>query len=371
MSKLTKIGYELCDVSVVQAPISYLNHRSEPNPYIEICNRDVYPIFVAPMSSVTDQHNYKVWIENGLTPVVPRSVQKSDSNPNGITFEERMKIAEETFVSVSLSEANDILSFNKPNYHKLYICIDIAHGTLSDLYDVCDKIYDKFGDEIEIMTGNVATPLAYREYADHHISWMRVSIGSGSRCTTSCNVAVHYPSATLIDELSEERKIYAKSHNGYAPTKIVLDGGISNFDDIQKAICLGCDAVMAGNIFARAEEACGETKWARSLEDAMNGNCVPCTIVSVYPDNTLRLYREYYGMSTRRAQIETGGNGNRTSEGISRPVPVEYPISKWVNNMQSFLRSCMTYTNCRNLSEMRENSEIIILGGSGDRSYRK
>ena len=88
-------------------------------------------------------------------------------------------------------------------------------------------------------------------------------------------------------------------------------------------------------------------------------------------NNILKPFRDYYGMSTKRAQRETGGSGNRTSEGIDRPVEVKYPVSKWVDNMQSYLRSCMTYTNSRTVQELRENSQVIILGGSGDAAYRK
>ena len=166
MGKLKTVGYELRDVAVMQAPVSFCNHRNEVNPFINICDREVYPIFVSPMASVTDQNNYKTWIENKLTPVIPRSVQKSENNPNGLLFEDRMELAKETFVSVSLKEAqNDLYNYLVQNTHegdytKYYICIDIAHGTLSELYDICKKIKDIWGNQIDLMTGNVANPSA-------------------------------------------------------------------------------------------------------------------------------------------------------------------------------------------------------------------
>ena len=40
--------------------------------------------------------------------------------------------------------------------------------------------------------------------------------------------------------------------------EIIVDGGIANFDDIQKCIALGAFAVMSGSIFAKAQEACEE-----------------------------------------------------------------------------------------------------------------
>lgn len=145
--KLKTIGYSLKDVAVIQASVSYLKSRKDPNPFIEICGRQSYPIFVSPMASVTDQNNYKIWIENGLTPLVPRSVAKSERNPKGLTFNERMEIAKETFVSISLKEAqNEFIAWASdannfmPFEEKVYICIDIAHGTLIELYEICKTI---------------------------------------------------------------------------------------------------------------------------------------------------------------------------------------------------------------------------------------
>ena len=400
MGKLKIEGYELRDVAVMQAPVSFCNHRGEVNPFINVCNREVYPVFVSPMASVTNEKNYKVWIDNKLTPVVPRSVQKSDENPDGLSFEERMEIAKETFVSVSLGEAkNDLMKYlaSQINLHNavLYIYIDIAHGTLSELYDVSKKIKYLYKQQIVLMAGNVANTNAYSFYADAGIDWMRVGIGGGSRCTSSANVSIHYPMATLLDGLNEERKAYAHSHNGNAPTKIVADGGIGWFDDIQKSIALGADAVMCGKIFAECEEACEEIYWARSLEEAKdktkrrydthNENELNLPGVNVQIDERgtnsleeLKLYmkpfipfRDYYGMSTKKAQRKTGGSGTTTSEGIDRPVEVKHPVKKWVENMEAYLRSCMTYTNSHTINELRENAQVIILGGSGDAAYRK
>lgn len=388
MGKLKSIGYELRDVAVVQAPVSFINHRGEVDPFVEICNRRVYPIFVAPMASVTDENNYKVWIENGVTPVVPRSVQQR------LSFEDRMIIARETFVSISLNEAKENLFGYLEHYDDqvdpidpLFICIDIAHGTLSDLYNICKEIKREFPYVI-IMAGNVANPSAYSFYADAGIDYMRASVGSGSRCTSSANVSVHYPLASLLDALNEERKAYAHSHNGYAPTKIIADGGIGWFDDIQKSLALGADAVMCGKIFAECEEACEPIYYAKSIEKALSGVRYTEKMLDQLEEgdegeileleghhncHTLNLsrFRDYYGMSTKRAQKETGGTGNRTSEGIDRPVEVKYPVAKWIDNMQSYLRSCMTYTNSRTIQELRENAQVIILGGSGDVAYRK
>ena len=369
--KLCKIGYSLKDVTVIQAPIGKYLHRADVNPFTNICGRDgVYPIFVSPMASVTDEKNYKVWIDNKLTPVIPRSVKQN------IDFKSRMKLAEETFVSISLQEAEEeLLKMEvKPDQKKIYICIDIANGNLQNLYHACKKLKKLFKDKICIMTGNVANPKTYKYYADYGIDWMRVGIGLGSRCITACNTSIYYPPATLLDELHREKLLYAKENNGNAPTKIILDGGITNFDEIMKALALGADAVMSGYLFAIAEEACGEIGYAKNITEYGKGNYLEkeeYNKLGKDEKNEMKKFRDYYGMSTKKAQSIVNGRATKTSEGISKPVMIEYPVAKWVDNMQSYMRSAMSYTNSGNLDEFRENTQLIILGGSGDFCYRK
>ena len=122
--------------------------------------------------------------------------------------------------------------------------------------------------------------------------------------------------------------------------------------------------------FAECEEASDPIYWAPSIELAHNKGCRIYEPVNTVGKDWKRL-RDYYGMSTKKAQRKTGGSGCKTSEGIDRPVEVKHPVAKWVDNMQSYLRSCMTYTNSHTIKELRENAQVIILGGSGDAAYRK
>jgi IMP dehydrogenase/GMP reductase len=274
-----------------------------------------------------------------------------------------------------------------------YVCVDIAQGTMRRMYNVCKKLkWVHYG--VVTMAGNVATPLAYRYYADAKIDYMRLQIGSGSRCTTACNVGIHYPTATLIDDIMEAKQRYINSYfdsrhpkpeEPLFDTKIIVDGGIANFDDIQKCLALGAFAVMNGSSFAKAEEACGEVRYLTmtdSFETGMRAveyneakanreaGSYELTSRELHYLTKSKPFREYYGMSTKRAQKECGNVCSKTSEGVVRPVPVEYPIAKWADNMKSFLASAMSYTDSKNIDELRENTELII-NLSGDKSYRK
>lgn len=391
LSKLRKVGYELSDVNIVQADISFINHRAECKPYVNFPNmaNDFYPVIVSPMGAVTNEHNYKTWLNEKFMCVVPRTVD----------IEKRLEIMYEAFASFSLNEAEDILKFVDLKGRTAYVCIDIAHGTMNRLYEVCKYLKHHYGQQMIIMTGNVANPNAYIYYANAGIDYLRACIGTGSRCTTSANVGVHYPTATLLDELRMEKERWEIEYGRPAPTKIIADGGIANFDDIQKCLALGADLVMSGSIFAKSWEACGNIGYMHP--DNLNmADAIPEKIyfekidsfehvlkdmvqeyekyreeIAQVTESLAKMrkrkpYREYYGMSTKRAQKETGGNGTTTSEGISRPIPIEYNIAKWADNMKSYLISVMSYTNSRNLEDLAKNTELVI-NLSGDKSFRK
>lgn len=383
-SKLTKIGYELEDVNIIQAPISYIEHRSECDPMIEMCGRKVYPVIVAPMGAVTDENNYKIWLDNGFICVVPRTVD----------YEKRIEISKETFASFSLSEAEELWekkTLKDGAVH--YICIDIAHGTMQALYQICHRLTESLHDNVVVMTGNVAVPEAYDYYSNNRIDFMRACIGTGSRCITTSNVGIHYPTATLIDELRMEKE-HKEEWDGEANTEIIVDGGIHNFDDIQKCLCLGAFAVMSGSIFAKASEASEPIVFLhpdnlnmadaipaeeyydklKELKDKSEQFCGDSRF-NTYWDSYRRLslrkpYRLYYGMSTKKAQKLTGGSGKVTSEGFSKPILVEYPIAKWAEDMADYMKSCMSYTGCKTIEELRDNTKLII-NGSGKNSYWK
>ena len=391
LSKLRKVGYELSDVNIVQADISFINHRAECNPYVKFPNmdNDFYPVIVSPMGAVTNEHNYKTWLNEKFMCVVPRTVD----------VEKRLEIMYEAFASFSLSEAEDILRFVDLKGKTAYVCIDIAHGTMNRLYEVCKYLKHHYGQQMIIMTGNVANPNGYVYYADAGIDYLRAGIGTGSRCTTSANVGVHYPTATLLDELRMEKERWEIEFGKPAPTKIIADGGIANFDDIQKCLALGADLVMSGSIFAKSWEACGNIGYMHpdnlNMTDAIpekvyldkiNGfeNALKDMLQDYdkYQEEIAQVteslskmkkrkpYREYMGMSTKKMQLATGGSGKTTAEGISRPIPVEYNINKWADNMKSFLVSVMSYTDSKTLEELARNSELII-NLSGDKQFRK
>jgi hypothetical protein len=216
---------------------------------IEMCGRKVHPVIVAPMAAVTDENNYKVWLDNNFVCVVPRTVD----------FEKRLEICKETFCSFSLDEAESFYTndlFVKFKYlSKFYVCVDIAQGTMNRLYEICKKLKILYGNKIEIMTGNVATPEAYNYYADAEIDYMRLSIGTGSRCVCAGTQILMADGTTLsiedvdvgdfvktIDGNEKVLKTFSKN----AKETIVINGDIETTPEhkflvIKKTDAENCD----------------------------------------------------------------------------------------------------------------------------------
>ena len=381
-----KTFYSLQDISIMPACVTEINHRAECNPYND---NNKLPIFVAPMSSVIDLNNAKIFEFNKLNVVIPRTID----------LEDRLNVCEEYFIAVGLNEfENTILTLNLENRKPIKICVDVANGHMKKLIDLCKYAKNRFRNKIIIMAGNVANPLVYYDYAYAGIDYIRLSIGSGSACTTAANAAIYTPMASLIDECVSIKKIVERDRNNYKSVpKIIADGGFNNYDDIIKALALGADYVMCGKIFAQCEEACGEKlqkflysdgtyKYlnhydAIKAKEYMNkanyfSNALSAKIdinktSEPYPITAFNeIYRNYYGMSTKKAQKEMGKENLHTSEGIEKMVTVEYSLLGWIDNFIDYLRSAMSYCNATTLDAFK-TAKIIKITNSARNSYFK
>ena len=345
------------DICLVPSIVSDIEHRSECSPYLD---NDMLPLFTAPMTSVIDENNWKIFKENKINTIIPRSV---DINI-------RLELTKHTFIAVSLSEFEEYFINNWLfSSCTQFVCVDIANGHMKKLLDLCRQAKEKYGSSLQIMAGNIANPDTYYEYAKAGIDYVRCGIGTSPICTTSANSGVHYPMVSLLQKLVSHRSIIAvsiewnekerrncdgekyiyKSPYKSVP-KIIADGGFSNFDQIIKALAIGADYVMLGKIFAMSEEACGE-------------------IVEKLTTNGK--FRKYYGMSTKKAQVEISGEATKTAEGIETLVPIKYTLTGWSDNFISYLRSAMSYCNSRTLNEFKQNAHVEQISANSFQAYYK
>ena len=364
--------YTLNDISIIPAVISNIKSRKECNPY----NNNMLPIFTAPMSSIIDENNYELFQENKINTIIPRN----------IPIETRLSLMHDTFIAVSLDEFEKYFCQNAIIRGIMNVCVDVANGHMQRLLDLCKVAKQYWGDNLQLMTGNVANPETYLEYAKIGIDYIRLGIGSGNVCTTSANNGIHYPMASLISKCVKHKSelLHFKNNtynrfetNGFKSIpKIVADGGFQNYDQIIKALALGADYVMLGGIFAKCWEACGEIKFNVPMcteNEAMSYQCLypnAKLYVAETKEVEFTLTRNYFGMSTKEAQKLFGKEGTTTAEGISKQVKIEYSLSGWIDNFVHYLRSTMSYTNCRTLEEFKKVKTEIISVQSFNSYYK-
>jgi len=391
-----EIALNYDDITVIPEKITTITSRKECNPYDE----DGYlPIFASCMSSVVSIDNTKNFNKAKIRTVIPRSYSVDD----------RLKYLGENFpntpnfVAFSLNEAKDLFVDNyllttvKINkYFTKYldtnlinvlsdknktwktefqwpikICIDLANGHMEKLLDLVKTIKRIHGDKIIIMTGNIANPETYREYEEAGVDFCRVGIGGGFVCSTTSNVSIGMPYFSLIKDIyTIKQKINGKC-------KIIADGNIQGFRDIQKAL-IYADYVMIGGLFNKAMESAGKTTYGsfywnirgkkiyRPITTLLKyGKEVPKNkydeIYKMVKEGKVTIWKEIYGMSSKIAQAlilsaNTQSTKNlKTSEGLLKYQKVEYNLMGWAENETDYLRSAMSYTNSRTLDEYKNS----------------
>ena len=334
------------------------------------------------MSTVVSKENIDDFEKARIRTVLPRTY----------TFSQRILFQlnnQNSFIAISLNEAidyfvkNDIFEYALHNIcifitekYKLRICIDLANGHMQKLLDTIKAIKDKYGDRVIVMSGNIANPESYKFYEEVGCDYVRLGIGGGSCCLSSSNLGLNFPYFSLLQEMYKVKcEINGKC-------KIIADGNIRGYRDIQKALVYA-DYVMIGGLFNKTMESAGKTTYGKSYFN-VNGYKIfrPIKTLLTYgreiPRNNftniytnyvkkgkLEVWKEMFGMSTKKAQsqINTANsitNKLKTSEGIVKHQMVEFDLKGWAENETDYLKSAMSYTNSKTLEEYKDSQWVRI-----------
>lgn len=368
MALIDKKRYTYRDLTIVPGIVSTIDHREECNPFYY---GGMLPLFTAPMNTVIDENNFEKFELYSINGILPRTV-KLDIRVN--------YSLEDKWSAYSLLEFENIFCNEKKlleSEKNIKALIDVANGHMRKIFTLVKKAKEIYGNKIIIMVGNIANPETYERYAEIGVDYIRCGIGAGCGCLSTSNTGVHYPMASLIDEIRKVKDKLSKEEitlNEIAKKKkyvklpyIVADGGIRNYSDIIKALALGADFVMVGSVFSKMLESAAEKQCdAYKKFDFTKGNftCDKFFRWRVDYDNeglTLgEIKAVFYGMASREGQIALTGKKTKTSEGISKVLRVEYTMYTWVENFVDYLRSAMSYTGSKNLEEFKRFTNLVV-----------
>ncbi len=213
------------------------------------------------------------------------------------------------------------------------LAVDAAHGASRNVLRAVAFLKEKYP-HVEVIGGNVATYDGARRLIEAGADAVKVGFGPGSICTTRVVSGAGVPQITAIMEAY-------RATQGQVP--LIADGGIKYSGDVTKALCVGADCVMVGNMLAGVDESPGE--------------------VLVYAGEHYKDYRgmgslgvmKYFGRD-RYGQTE---GGKVVPEGVEGRVPYKGPLSNVLHQLIGGLRSGMGYLGCATIEELQKNGRLM------------
>jgi len=287
------------------------------------------PIIASPMDTISEEEmGVSMWQEGGLA-VVHRynTIKEQAEILDGIIIKANCNAA------AAIGTTGDYLDRATALYDAgvRILCVDVAHGHHILMKEALHELREVFGDAVHIMAGNVATLEGYNDLVDWGADSVRCNIGGGSICSTRIQTGHGVPGLqTIIDCARSDRN---------AP--IIADGGIRNSGDIVKALAAGADFVMLGSLLSGTDETPG---------DVINTR-----------DGNVKAYR---GMASKDAQIEWRGR-TASLEGVATTVPCKGPVDEVLTELERGIRSGLSYSGCRSISELQAKSVFVRQTASG------
>lgn len=223
------------------------------------------------------------------------------------------------------------------------VCVDTAHGHSKNVISVVSAISKKFKDLV-IVAGNVVTEEGTEALIAAGADVVKVGVGPGSICTTRVVAGVGMPQISAIMKCAAAAKKHHKT--------IIADGGVKYSGDISKALALGANTVMIGNLLAGAEESPGETV--------------------LYQGRTYKVYRGMgslgameQGSKDRYGQMDVNDVDKLVPEGIEGKVPYKGSASGIIHQLVGGLKSGMGYLGAKNIEELQAKAKFVQITSQG------
>ncbi len=221
------------------------------------------------------------------------------------------------------------------------LVIDTAHGHAEAVLKATAQVRDAFPD-IQLIAGNIATREGARALVERGVDAVKCGVGPGSICTTRVVTGVGVPQLTAVLDAVE----------GAGDVPVIADGGIKYSGDIVKALAAGASSVMMGSMLAGTEESPGE---AFLLEGRRFKMVRGMGSLSAMQDGSADRYFQDGELSERKL----------VPEGIEGRVPYKGPVGDVLYQMVGGLRSGMGYVGCRDIDELRANTEFVRITSAG------
>ncbi len=289
------------------------------------------PLIPANMDTVIGPELAEVVLRNGGIPIFHRFASVKEQTGWIKRFDGRI------FVSCGIKE--DPSLFELLDQKPLGVCIDVAHGHSEKMHNIIEVIKKRYP-HIQIIAGNVCTPMAYQDLVNAGADAVKVGIGPGAACTTRMVTGFGVPQFTAVKQCADVAKKLR--------VPIIADGGIRGSRDVVLALAAGASSVMIGKLFALTQESASEKKV--QTDDGYFCDAGRGTIVCKYRGQASADFQsEYYG----------GLKEKTVAEGTDFWAPVSGTAQSLIDEILGGLRSGLTYGGARSIKELQRKAEFM------------
>ena len=221
------------------------------------------------------------------------------------------------------------------------IVVDTAHGHTKGVIGMSEYVKGRYPN-VQLISGNVVSRQGTLDLIAAGADAVKIGVGAGSICTTRIVAGVGVPQVTAISECAA-----AAAEKG---VPVIADGGIKYSGDIAKALAVGANCVMLGNLLAGLEESPGEVVLFEG-----------------------KYFKDYRGMGSLGAMAGYGrdryGTGTTLAklvpEGVEGRVPYKGKLADYVFQLLGGVRSGMGYVGAASVEEMQEKARFVRISNAG------
>ncbi len=223
--------------------------------------------------------------------------------------------------------------------------LDTADGDAHHVFNILERIKSEFSG-LDVVVGNISDGESAYELAKAGADGIKVGQGPGSICSTRRETGIGMPQVTAVWDCVKALR------DEYPHVPVCADGGIAEHGDIPIAIAAGARSVMMGKMLV------GTTESPGPIMQRDDGS----------------LYKEYWGMGSRKAQRENAASYKRYGdtggkmplpEGIESKVPYEGGLKDVLGLCVQALEKGMRYAKSPDLESHRRFARFKRITAAG------
>ena len=227
------------------------------------------------------------------------------------------------------------------------IVLDTAHGHQTRMLDGIRTARNILGPDKPLAAGNIVTSEAAEAFINAGANILKVGVGPGGACKTRMTTGVGRPQFSAVHRVSQVARPRG--------VQVWADGGIKHPRDVALALAAGATAGFIGSWFAGTYESPADVQF----------------------DEHGRMYKEQFGMASRRAVTNRNGNVDTFEqtrkeffeEGVNQSKmylkPGQESVEQILDEITAGLRSACTYMGARDIENYYQNALVGVQSAAG------